>query len=168
MCSTSPRAFKERMIQVYEAYGRRPLLISEFAVADWGAKAVAQNQHSPESVLEFMKDVLPWMEKQNWIAGSCWFSFGIDEAVGTSSALFDKEGDLTTLGRFYQSVTTEDPDGDQEIKQSQFSPNQRTDDTKTRHDRFRSGGHRCLDSLLCRSARGNCRKFEPMPITRQQ
>ena len=114
--STSPRAFKERMVQVYEAYGRRPLLISEFAVADWGAKTVGQNSHSPEEVLKFMKNVLPWMEKQNWIAGYSWFSFGMHEAVGTSSALFDKNGKLTTLGKFYSSVTNEDPLGDQLIK----------------------------------------------------
>jgi len=112
----SPRSFKERMIQVYEAYNRRPLLISEFAVADWGAKSVSKNAHSKESVLKFMKDVLPWMESQNWIAGYAWFSFGIDEAVGTSSALFDLEGNLTTLGRFYQSVTNENPYGDRKIR----------------------------------------------------
>ena len=112
----SPRSFKERMIQVYEAYDRRPLLISEFAVADWGAKSVKGNTHSQESVLKFMKDVLPWMESQNWIAGYAWFSFEMNEAVGTSSALFDLEGNLTTLGRFYQSVTNENPDGDQGIR----------------------------------------------------
>ena len=114
--ATSPRAFKERMAQVYEAYGRRPLLISEFAVADWGAKTVGQNSHSPEEVLKFMKNVLPWMEKQNWIAGYAWFSFGIHEAVGTSSSLFDQSGKLTTLGKFYSSVTNENPDGDQSIR----------------------------------------------------
>ena len=112
----SPRSFKERMIQVYEAYDRRPLLISEFAVADWGANSVSKNVHSKESVLRFMKDVLPWMESQNWIAGYAWFSFEMNEAVGTSSALFDLGGNLTTLGRFYQSVTNENPDGDQEIR----------------------------------------------------
>lgn len=112
----SPRSFKERMIQVYEAYNRRPLLISEFAVADWGAKSVEGNAHSQESVLKFMKDVLPWMESQNWIAGYAWFSFEIDEAVGSSSALFDHKGNLTALGRFYQSVTNENPYGDQLIR----------------------------------------------------
>ena len=63
-----------------------------------------------------MKDVLPWMESQNWIAGYAWFSFEMNEAVGTSSALFDLGGNLTTLGRFYQSVTNENPNGDQEIR----------------------------------------------------
>lgn len=112
----SPRSFKERMIQVYEAYNRRPLLVSEFAVADWGARSVAKNSHSKEAVLKFMKDVLPWMESQNWIAGYAWFSFESNEAAGTSSALFDLDGNITTLGRFYQSVTNENPNGDQEIR----------------------------------------------------
>ena len=112
----SPRSFKERMIQVYEAYDRRPLLISEFAVADWGAKSVEGNAHSTESVLKFMKDVLPWMESQNWIAGYAWFSFGVNEAVGTSSALFDLKGNLTVLGQFYKSVTRENPEGKKNIR----------------------------------------------------
>jgi hypothetical protein len=63
-----------------------------------------------------MKNVLPWMEKQNWIAGYAWFSFGIHEAVGTSSSLFDQNGKLTPLGHFYSSVTNENPDGDQSIQ----------------------------------------------------
>ena len=60
-----------------------------------------------------MKDVLQWMESQNWIAGYAWFSFGANEAAGTSSAFFDLKGNLTTPGRSYQSVTNENPYGDQ-------------------------------------------------------
>ncbi len=114
--STNARSFKERMVQVYEAYGRRPLLISEFAVADWNAKRPEDNQHQRADVLKFMKDVIPWMEKQNWIAGYCWFSFEDGDRNGTCSALFDKDEKLTALGRYYQSVTVENPDGDQSIK----------------------------------------------------
>ena len=114
--SPSPTAFKQRMIEVYQAYGERPLLITEFAIADWGAKTARENANKPEDVLAFMKDVVPWMERQNWIAGYAWFSFGIDDPNGTSSALFDRNGNLTASGRFYQSVTNEDPDGDQSIK----------------------------------------------------
>jgi len=63
-----------------------------------------------------MKDVLPWMESQNWIAGYAWFSFGVNEAVGTSSALFDLKGNLTVLGQFYKSVTRENPEGKKNIR----------------------------------------------------
>ena len=109
-------SFKEKLVRIYEKYGKRPLLVTEFAPADWRAKTPAQNRHSKESVLAFMKDVLPWMERQNWIAGYAWFSFGQHEAVGTSSALFDKDGNLTTCGKYYASVTTENLEGDKSIK----------------------------------------------------
>ena len=111
----SPTAFKQRMIDIYKTYGQRPLLITEFALADWGAKAPDQNSISQEDVLTFMQSVLPWMEQQNWIAGYAWFSFETNDPNGSSSALFDGDGNLTASGRFYQSVTNEDPDGNQSI-----------------------------------------------------
>ena len=111
----SPVAFKQRMIEIYKTYGNRPLLITEFALADWGAKTPGENSVTPEDVLAFMQNVLPWMEQQNWIAGYAWFSFEIDDPNGCASALFDDDGNLTASGRFYQSVTNEDPSGDQSI-----------------------------------------------------
>ena len=111
----SPIAFKQRMIDIYKAYGQRPLLITEFALADWGAKTPGENSVTQEDVLAFMQNVLPWMEQQNWIAGYAWFSFEIDDPNGCSSALFDDDGNLTASGQFYQSVTNEDPHGDQSI-----------------------------------------------------
>ncbi len=113
---TGARSFKEKLVRIYEKYGRRPLLITEFSPADWRAKNVSDNDHSPEAVLEFMKEMLPWMEKQDWIAGYAWFSFGQHEPQGTSSALFDKDGNLTACGRYYASITKENPDGDQSIQ----------------------------------------------------
>lgn len=111
--SPSPASFKQRMIQAYKAYGERPLIISEFAVADWSAKTREANRMNPAEVLAFMKDVLPWMERQNWIVGYSWFSFEASSEVGWPSALFDADGRLTACGRFYKSITNENPDGDQ-------------------------------------------------------
>ena len=60
---------------------------------------------------------LPVFSEEAWqVTQKAWFSFEMNETVGTSSALFDLEGNLNTLGRFYQSVTNENPDGDQEIR----------------------------------------------------
>ncbi|MCH2206186.1 MAG: glycoside hydrolase family protein [Lentisphaerales bacterium] len=109
------KKFKEKMRRIYEKYGRRPLLITEFAVADWRAKNVTKNRHPKAKVLEFMKEVLPWLEEQDWIAGYSWFSFRRNEPPGTCSALFDMKGNMTALGRYYKSVTTENPKGDQSI-----------------------------------------------------
>lgn len=113
---TGATSFKERMVEIYNAYGKRPLLVTEFAPADWGAKTPAKNHHSKEEVLAFMKEVLPWMEKQNWIAGYAWYSWMPHESAGSSSALIDKDGNLTTCGKYYSSITNENPDGDQSIK----------------------------------------------------
>lgn len=113
---TSASHFKAKMKRIYEKYGRRPLLITEFAPADWKAKTPQANRHSPERVLAFMKEVLPWIEEQEWIAGYAWFSFGIDSCAGNSSALFGSDGRLTACGRYYRSVTPGKPTGDQAIK----------------------------------------------------
>lgn len=112
----NPKEFKAKMQRIHELYGKRPLLITEFAPADWNTGGdIKKNRHKPEAVLAFMKEVLPWMEEQDWIAGYAWFSFEIDSPQGTSSALFDKSGNLTPLGKFYASVTPKNPKGDQSI-----------------------------------------------------
>ena len=114
--SPDPASFKAKMMRIYEKYGKRPLLITEFAPADWQAKTTAENRHSPEAVLAFMKETLPWIEAQNWIAGYAWFSFETHQPEGTSSALLDKQGELTTCGRYYASISTDRPNGDQSIR----------------------------------------------------
>lgn len=108
------KGFAAKMREFHQAY-RRPIIITEFAPADWGAKSVADNKFTPAQVLAFMKQALPWMEAQDWIVGYAWFSFGITQKQGTSSALFDAHGHLTTCGRYYASVSKSNPKGDQRI-----------------------------------------------------
>jgi hypothetical protein len=109
-------AFKRAMQNIYELYGsRRPLLITEFAPADWRAETPAENKWSQADILAFMKQALPWLEETTWISGYAWFSFETSSAAGTSSALFDEQGALTACGRFYASVRTSNPAGDQTI-----------------------------------------------------
>ena len=111
------RHFRQRMRKIYELHGKRPLLITEFAVADWKTGGdISKNRYSPAQVLAFMQEVLPWMEKQDWIIGYAWFSFRVDSPQGYSSALFDRQGKLSALGRYYRSVTPENPEGDQTAK----------------------------------------------------
>jgi Glycosyl hydrolase catalytic core len=109
-------AFKTRMQNIYTAYGsKRPLIITEFAPADWKATSIAENKWTPECVLGFMKQVLPWLEEQSWIAGYSWFSFPNTNPHGYSSSLFDDNGQLNQLGRFYASVSTQAPYGNVSI-----------------------------------------------------
>jgi hypothetical protein len=110
-------AFKLKLRRIHEKYGRRPLLITEFGVADWNTGGdIRKNRYNQAQVLAFMKEILPWMERQDWIAGYAWFPFSIESPHGTCSALFDTDNNLTALGRYYRSVTPENPDGDQTIE----------------------------------------------------
>lgn len=114
---TNAEAFKAKMRRIYEKYGKRPLLITEFAPADWKTGGdIKQHRHTPAKVLAFMKEVLPWIEAQDWILGYAWFSFDIDSPQGTSSALFDQEDNLTACGRYYRSIGPDNPEGDQTIQ----------------------------------------------------
>jgi Glycosyl hydrolase catalytic core len=114
---TNPEPVKKRLRRIYEKYGRRPLIITEFGVVDWKTlDGVSKNRFNQAQVLAFMKDILPWMERQDWIAGYAWFPFRPDSPHGTSAALFDAAGELTALGRYYRSITPENPDGDQSIQ----------------------------------------------------
>jgi hypothetical protein len=92
--------FKQFLTKVHKKY-ERPVIVTEFAVADWNAKSPEKCKFKPEQVLDFMQKALPWMEEQDWILGYSWFSFGINSKCGTCSALFDEDGQLTTLGKFY-------------------------------------------------------------------
>ena len=93
------------METIYEKYSHRPIIITEFAVADWNSTSVETNKFSSENVLNFMKQVMDWMEEpsQDWILGYAWFSFDINDQYGTSSALFDSNDSLTPLGEYYST-----------------------------------------------------------------
>lgn len=113
----NPAEVKKRLQRIYDKYGKRPLLVTEFGVADWKTlDGVSKNRYSQAQVLTFMKEILPWMERQDWIAGYAWFPYRVESPHGTSSALFNASGDLNALGRFYRSVTPDNPDGDQTIQ----------------------------------------------------
>jgi hypothetical protein len=101
----NPQTFKSRMTAIHERY-QKPFLITEFAVADWTAKTPEENKYSSSQVFAFLQAILPWMEDQEWIIGYAWFSFSIDSPIGTSSALFDKDGKLTACGRWYAEWET--------------------------------------------------------------
>ena len=55
---TDSAHFKTKMRRIYEKYGRRPLLITEFAPADWRPKLILKNRMKAPAVLAFMKEVL--------------------------------------------------------------------------------------------------------------
>lgn len=96
-----PAKFLNRVDEVYRKFGM-PIWITEFAVADWSAMQSGVNRYSQEQVLEFMKQVLPELEKRHFVVRYAWFGAGKGGGEPLSaSQLFDRDGKLTALGRYY-------------------------------------------------------------------
>lgn len=98
------RKFLQRLDSIYSKYGL-PIWITEFGVADWDApKTNSSNRYSQAQVLEFMRQVLPELERRPFVLRYAWFGAGKNasqkEQVRTS-ALFDEDGQLNELGRYY-------------------------------------------------------------------
>ena len=88
--------------KVHQLYGK-PIWITEFGVADWNAKSLAENKHTPWRVQQFMKAALPRLDKLDFVERYAWFSAGEKSAALGPSALLRQDGSLTALGRYYAS-----------------------------------------------------------------
>jgi Glycosyl hydrolase catalytic core len=112
-------AFQKYMRHMYELNGgQTPLLITEFAPADWSASSPEDSRFTRAQVLTFMQTILPWLEhpdQAHWIYGYAWFPFRTSFGPGTCSSLFEEDGTPTLLGQYYRSVTPDNPYGDQSI-----------------------------------------------------
>lgn len=98
-----PEALVKRLEAVHQMFGR-PIWITEFAIGDWKAKSVDQNQHRPETVLRFMEKILPMLDGLDFVERYAWFPSQPTSAPLGTSALFDENGGLTPLGECYRDA----------------------------------------------------------------
>lgn len=92
-----------RLKQVHQLFGK-PIWITEFAVGDWTAESVERHRFKEDAVLRFMEEVLPKLDRLDFVERYAWFSAKpTNKALGTS-ALFDAEGKLTRLGECYRDA----------------------------------------------------------------
>ena len=96
-------AFIKMLHRIHELYGK-PIWITEFAVADWKAKTIAENKHKPADVLRFMEAVLPKLEQLDFIERYAWFPAEPNSAALGTSSLFDDTGKLSRLGECYRDA----------------------------------------------------------------
>ena len=106
----SVQGLLKKLDRLYKKYNR-PIWITEFALADWDAKTVEESMHTEEDVLEFMRNVLPALERLDYVARYAWFSAKTTNRALGRAPLFDENNRLTTLGRHYASfqATEEKP-----------------------------------------------------------
>lgn len=98
----NPQSLLDKIKQTYDKY-KKPIWITEFAVADWNAATPADNKYTPAEILAFMKEVLPKLEELPYVHKYAWFNANTDNAALCSSVLFDENDNLTPLGEFYAS-----------------------------------------------------------------
>jgi len=102
---TDSRQFLARLDAVHRRY-RMPIWLTEFGVADWDTapwiRKSTVNRYSEDAVLQFMKEVLPELEKRPYVIRYAWFGAGDDIAEELhTSRLVEKDGTLAPLGRYY-------------------------------------------------------------------
>lgn len=99
----NPEALVKRLEEVHKRFGR-PLWITEFAVGDWEAKGPRENRHKPERIAAFMREVLPALDELACVERYAWFSASPSSAPLGTSALFNEDNELTSLGQIYRQT----------------------------------------------------------------
>ena len=94
--------FLAGLARVHEKF-HRPLWITELGVADWDARQVPHGCYTPAEVYKFMAAAIPALEKLDYVERYAWFPAEQSNRLLGASALFDKDGNLTELGRLYSS-----------------------------------------------------------------
>lgn len=95
-----------RRLEKVHALFNRPIWITEFAVADWDAKAPARNRFSEERVADFVAGILPRLEAMDFVERYSWFHGGVSGEPLRSSRLFHPDGSLTLVGKAYRDSDT--------------------------------------------------------------
>ena len=93
----------KQLAAVHELFGR-PLWITEFAVGDWKAKTRAENRYQPEQIVKFMEQLLPRLDRCEFVERYAWFPAQPDNRALGPCALFNQDGSLTPVGQAYRSV----------------------------------------------------------------
>lgn len=99
----SADALMNRLEAVQKMY-QRPLWITEFAVGDWQAKSRAENKYRPEQVVKFMEQLLPRLDRCEFVERYAWFPAKPDSAPLGPCALFNDDGSLTPVGEAYRTA----------------------------------------------------------------
>jgi len=91
--------FLQRLYETYDL----PIWLTEFCLADWGASPGHPSKYDAKDARRFMKAALSDLENLDFVERYAWFSTAPDDPKLGASALFNKDGTLTELGRIYSS-----------------------------------------------------------------
>jgi hypothetical protein len=92
-------AYLEKIHKLY----KRPIWITEFAIADWTAKPGKPAKFTQQQVLKFMERVMPALKRLDYVERYSWFKTKTSSDVMGPSALFNDDGSLTEVGKLYST-----------------------------------------------------------------
>jgi len=100
-----PQRFLHMIDEAYEDF-HLPIWVTEFAVI---SKFQQGRIYSPEQVLDFMRVVLPELERRPYVERFAWWGIGRANAAELKSSMFfNDDGSLTDVGKYYASVEAND------------------------------------------------------------
>jgi hypothetical protein len=115
------QAFLDIIDETWEMY-HKPIWITEFALSGVPARTKQMRQ----SAIDYMKGVLPELDKREYVERYAWFSFNPSDYKNGGSALLDTyTGEITDLGKVYQKLGT--PEGYGNKKQVCQKENKKND-----------------------------------------
>lgn len=100
-----PRAddFLNKITMLHEKYGK-PIWVTEYAVADWGATAANPCKYSRAETEDFMRATVAGLRAMPFVERFAWKTRPAGDIKMACSSLFHTSGSLTSTGRLYASL----------------------------------------------------------------
>ncbi|QYF91287.1 glycosyl hydrolase [Arthrobacter sp. PAMC25284] len=99
----NPDSLLKAVQSLHERYDK-PVWITEFAVADWQAKASSPSRFSESEILTFMEETVAGLREMPFVERFAWKTRAHDDPIMGKSALFMKDGSLSPTGELYKSL----------------------------------------------------------------
>ncbi len=101
--SPNSRAFLNNVQRLHDRY-RKPIWITEYAVADWKARPGSPSRYSEKQIMAFMRETAAGLRRMPFVERFAWKTREEGDPVMGASALFRKDGSLTRTGQLYRSL----------------------------------------------------------------
>lgn len=95
--------FLGKVAEAHEKY-QLPIWVTEFGVADFKATTKKPNRYSRAQVRTFMTETVAGMREMPFVERFAWKTRAASDRKMGTSALFDADGALTSVGRLYASL----------------------------------------------------------------
>lgn len=106
------QAFLDLIDETWEMY-HKPIWITEFAISG----APYKYPGARKGVQSYMKNVIKGLDERDYVERYAWFSFGQNNFKNGGSAMYQQyTGEVTKLGKIYQSMGNPEGYGDSSIK----------------------------------------------------